>query len=643
MDNTQNLRPGIRRLSQNRGQELFKISDGVLLNEDSSNNQLLQQGKDINFLSVYYNKKTRNGNFMEKISKLNKQFYNFSNKYVKSKKVVEKLNDDLYLNLFDQIDCYVEEIERLNKKISSNNNQELKKTIEQLNKEILEKKEKIRNYENKIKEKMNNEEKLKKEIESYKRSLIFYKDKIKIGILARNRNSINPLGRETSYLNYNKKSSKNAHNNYLSPISHKKKNLSKNKTYKDLNLKLDTEIYDKENIVENEDKENNIIDSGEKIKNINKKFKMKESIYKIDGEYNFLENKKDYDIYGKDIEEKEDEYNNSFELIRRSEKSKTTKTNNEDLNPEEHSQKFSSGFLNALTQELYGSPGNSAKNTTENVSSFSKNNSSEAISEKKESNEIEKDKKSKTFDNKGSGTNFTKKKINKFSINVNKSGNIKSKINNKKNNYKSNQDKNRINSKNENESNYNNKNKIKQSKTSTKSKPKIYNKSTEDVSSFSEVHTHTPYVKNKIKKQFDKDKEKKNPSTCKTQSSIDSTSAYKYKTNILPSNEGRISKKNEVNKRSEDNIEESKYFKMKRKKTDLNPGYNSMSNLNNYRKYNASSKSNINRNNEKENNKELTSVFKDVNDDYLKSIEMLRKQEEQIKYMLRFIDLDDEK
>jgi hypothetical protein len=32
-----------------------------------------------------------------------------------------------------------------------------------------------------------------------------------------------------------------------------------------------------------------------------------------------------------------------------------------------------------------------------------------------------------------------------------------------------------------------------------------------------------------------------------------------------------------------------------------------------------------------------------VNDDYIKSIEMLRKQEEQIKYMLRFIDLDDDK
>ncbi len=83
-------------------------------------------------------------------------------------------------------------------------------------------------------------------------------------------------------------------------------------------------------------------------------------------------------------------------------------------------------------------------------------------------------------------------------------------------------------------------------------------------------------------------------------------------------------------------------MKMKRKKTDLNTGYNSMSNLNVLGKYNPSSKVSRYKKNEIENNKELTSVFKDVNDDYIKSIEMLRKQEEQIKYILRFIDLDDE-
>ena len=68
-----------------------------------------------------------------------------------------------------------------------------------------------------------------------------------------------------------------------------------------------------------------------------------------------------------------------------------------------------------------------------------------------------------------------------------------------------------------------------------------------------------------------------------------------------------------------------------------------MSNLNAISRYATTSRFNISKKYEKENAKELTSVLKDVNDDYIKSIEMLRKQEEQIKYMLRFIDLDDDK
>ena len=70
---------------------------------------------------------------------------------------------------------------------------------------------------------------------------------------------------------------------------------------------------------------------------------------------------------------------------------------------------------------------------------------------------------------------------------------------------------------------------------------------------------------------------------------------------------------------------------------------NSMSNISVMNKYNTSSRFNVNKKYEKDNTKEMTTtVFKDMNDDYLKSIEMLRKQEEQIKHMLRFIELDDE-
>jgi len=169
---------------------------------------MLPQGTDLNILSEYYNKKKGNNEFVDKISKLNKKFFTSSENYVKSKKKLDKLNDDLYMNLFKQINCYVEEIEKLNKKLALNNNQELKKTIEHLNKEISEKKEKIRNYEIKLKEKTENEEKLKKDIEFYKRRIIFYKDKINIGLLPRNRN-IELRDRGNDFLNKKKLSKKN--------------------------------------------------------------------------------------------------------------------------------------------------------------------------------------------------------------------------------------------------------------------------------------------------------------------------------------------------------------------------------------------------------------------------------------------------
>ena len=651
MENNQNLRMGVRRFSQNRvPPELFKVSDGLLSNlEDFSNKQLPQQGKDINLLSAYYNKKSGNGNFMERIGKLNKKFYNCTDKYVKSKKMIEKLNDDLYLNLFQQIDCYVEEIERLNKKISLNNNQELKKTIDQLNKEISEKKEKIRNYEVKLKEKTNNEEKLKKEIESYKRSLIFYKDKIKIGIL--NRNNLNTYGRETNTY-YRKKLSKQHTNKYLSPTPEKKmKSLgNRTKTNKEL-LKLDTEINNNENINEDnedEEKKKNIIGSGEKDKPVKKIFKPKESVYKFGRESNyFFENRNDFDTYGKDIEEKDDEYefDSNFDYLRPRDKSKTVKSesaqNEDKLAQDENSQKFSSGLLSSLAHEIYENKNNET-DSNKNLSEFNKNISSDTVSEKKESSEIDNNSKSKTLnvDKKESNKNKTIKKI---SHTGNKNENIKSKIFNQKNNSKTTSK-----THNKNENNESNNNKTKQAKTATKSKPKKNDKSSDRISNFNDVHT--PYTKNKFKKQFDKEKDKeKNTPTSITQTSSESTPNLQYNNNTLPSNQKRGSgyrkiEVNRVNNKDDFNATENKFVKIK-KKTDLynnkNPGYNSMSNLNAFSKYN-SSKNNVNKKmNEKENNKELASVLRDVNDDYLKSIEMLRKQEEQIKYMLRFIDLDE--
>lgn len=123
---------------------------------------------------------------MEKINKLNKKFYSSSEKFVLTKTAFDKLSDELFLNLFKQIDCYVEEIQRLNKKISSIDNKDSKLIIKNLNKELSDNKEKLRNYEIKLKEKTTKEEKLMKELESYKRRIIFFKNKININLMARN-------------------------------------------------------------------------------------------------------------------------------------------------------------------------------------------------------------------------------------------------------------------------------------------------------------------------------------------------------------------------------------------------------------------------------------------------------------------------
>ena len=611
MDNTIKMPMG-RRLSQFKTrQELFKISDALLSNIDdfsNSNNQLPQQGKDINALSAYYNKKAGNGNFMEKISRLNKKFYNCSDKFVKSKKMLDKLNDDLYLNLFQQINCYVEEIERLNKRLSSNNNQEFKKTIDQLNKEISEKKEKIRHYENKIREKTNNEEKLMKEIESYKRRIIFYKDKIKIGLLVRNTNTLKSLGRETS-INNKKSFSKNKPK-YLSPIPDKKTKKFENKNSRDnnkelslkldednINNKIESEGSNKDNILHIGEIDNlNILNIGGEIKKVNKSFKTKESIYfDRDRDSRFLFNRTDYDIYGKDFEEQEKEDKN--------------------LNNDVKLSGNNSGFLNDLAKELYGSPEN-GKNTIEsdrvNSDFFNKNSSYEVASEKKNNKDIEKDEKNKTFSrNTKSRVTGNNNKTIKLS---NKKEGIRSKIFNKQNNYKNNLT-----------IDTNSNNKYKQLKTTTNSRRKIPNKSIEKISSFSEVRRKQ--FKNKTVKEKDKN--------ISYQAGTESQRSLQYNTNTSSyKRRGSGIKKADISRIS------NKYSNTIDNSTKTNKN-NNASNLNTVKgkeRYNISSKNNASK---KGNDKELFSILIDVNDDYLKNIEMLRKQEDLIKHLLKDIDLEE--
>ena len=203
----------------------YKLSELVTntkINEDSKILQQQQQTMDsYNILLNYYSHKEGSNNiinnFLEKINKLNKKFYTCSEKFILTKASFDKLSDELYLNLFNQIDCYVEEIQRLNKKITSNNCKDYKIEIKKLKKELSDNKEKIRNYEIKLKEKNFQEEKLLKELKYYKERNIFFKNKININLMnskARRNLNDNKYNHDNNNINSNisKNNSKNHYN-----------------------------------------------------------------------------------------------------------------------------------------------------------------------------------------------------------------------------------------------------------------------------------------------------------------------------------------------------------------------------------------------------------------------------------------------
>ena len=540
MENIKNK--NIQLLTHNTAEtELFKPSEA---NSPNFNEFNFPKGKDLNVLSEYYNKKRGNVDFMEKITKFNKKFYNCSENYNKTKKKLEKLNDDLYMNLFKQINCYVEEIERLNKKIASNNNQELKKTIDNLNKEINEKKEKIRNYEIKLKEKTENEEKLMKEIESYKRRIIFYKDKIKIGLLSRSRE----VGIK-SKINVNKKN--NQKKNYIFPNSDKKiqilfdkNNINSNE---DLSSKIIKKLNSKDDIISTKQDENE-----EKEK---KSIKLRESIYKTDENIDGKRGKILSDLYEVDndiIEKNEEEFSYNDSTL--------------NLNLDGNSQNCSSKFSNKKSYEI------SLKDIDEKNKTFDEDN-----------------KKRNVYDNqlnKNSGSfnvldkNFKKTDIKSKIINVQKID--------KKNNtsYKINVD-------------------IKYNSRSRKidkgANQKTANKSNYTISRFSEVNT--PNIDKKFAKKLIL--EKPRPISIK-------------------SNER---KKEEVSKnRFTTNQNQNTNKKLKEIK------------INEINSINIKTK---NKSGKIGNNKDLNMILKVVNDDYINSIEMLKTQEEQIKTMLKLMELDE--
>ena len=559
----------IRLLTNNTPEiDLFKTSENHLNNYED----FFPQGKDINILSEYYNKKKGNSEFVEKIGKLNKKFYNCSENYIKAKKKLDNLNDDLYMNLFKQINCYVEEIERLNKKIVLNNNQDLKKTIDSLNKEIKDKNEKIRNYELKLKEKNDNEEKLMKEIESYKRRIIFYKDKIKIGLLTRNRNMEFKIKENAYYLNNRKNSSKN--NNYLFSNSDKKVRV----------------FFDKNNIINKEEpslKTINIVKDKEKIipendekdyyKTETKNPKLRASIFKTEGNHFPVRTKNFSDIYDNDndiIEKNEELYSDNEGFLKLN------------LNLESDSQNFSSKLSNKQSKEL----SIEQDNDDEKNKTFNGNN--------KEKNEYENQLEKYSENNKTYKKSEIKSKIIKIEKN-NESENKLIKIN------------------------IETRNNIEKSKKLDKSmKYRPSNKNNYMISKFSDSKTpltnkkHTKkYIINKVRPESIKANKNR-----KMQINNSRLTTYQNKNQNLNKrlnltnnyNSEILNNENKINlDKSNQQIIRNKNI-CRRKNTEIN-----------------------------KDNKDLNIVLKIVNDDYLNSIEMLNAQEEQIKTMLKLMDLDE--
>lgn len=164
-------------------QKMYSMSNN---NNSSSNcnnsNNMAYETPSTNLLSNFYSKEDGN-KFMKKINKLNISFLILSDKYLKHQNEIEKVKDNLFINLFKQISIYVEEIERLNVKIREREGSSKvikENNIKDLNKEINQNKITIKNLEQKLGEKAQNEDKLKKELASYKRQLTFYKDKLKL-------------------------------------------------------------------------------------------------------------------------------------------------------------------------------------------------------------------------------------------------------------------------------------------------------------------------------------------------------------------------------------------------------------------------------------------------------------------------------
>ena len=713
----------------------YKLSEIVTNTKNSEDTKILQQQQQpidsYNVLLNYYTKKDEHNNiinnFMEKINKLNKKFYSSSEKFVITKTSVDKLSDELFLNLFKQIDCYVEEIQRLNKKISTIDSKDNKLIIKNLNKELSENKEKIRNYEIKLKEKTTKEEKLMKELESYKRRIIFFKNKININLMARNTRERNRIH---IHKNENENNNKNSNNylrnsnftrskganrgksskNFFSPSPRKSVHMKTQSSYNSnfilkhpgkLRKKVDSHIVNnnianstisnfkniknikiddnsQSLVTDNIEKSRGIFSDGEIEENseniikIKRSFKPKESI--------ILPFNKNYN---------QDDEDNNLELIYEGNDNDKNKSKEKD---EENKKLTAKDALVIHLKKCYSPEGNKG----DDDKSFEVNNESSFTSEKEDSKrEGEKEtvpkssKLDKKFEKKTLDVNNKKKKvtisINNSNSNLNKKNKnwkinttakktttskkifnypskkfIKSsKIVNKNNknqnsttkfNLTENNSKNTINEDKKLYNTINNENNINNTLEDIK-KTTIDNIEAEDKEErYSDFRERSKTVR--FKQEDISEKDQKFQFTTSESENYDISSkelpdCTKKNINKTTNNSGNISdslSKSGINNdnlsienKSNLNMKKNKKIGSKKKKTLM-----SIKSKKNMINKNINSTKDLRTQQiNKQKEKEIGKIFKEMNEDYNNDIEMLRRQEEQIKLMLSLIDLND--
>ena len=719
----------------NKLSEVVSIPNKIV---DSNILQQQQQPMDLyNILLNFYSKKDEQNNiinnFMEKIGKLNNKFHSLTEKFVTTKESFGKLSDDLFLNLFKQIDCYVEEIQRLNKKISSIDNKDNKLIIKNLTKENLENKEKIRSIEIKLKEKATKEEKLMKEIESYKRRIIFFKNKINISLMARsnlrgrNRNHINKNndslysskrnilkiskdGRLSKYSSFNKKRSshnKSQSNSNFSLRLHANEENKGKKNFDNIDKLPSNTISNFQRVMlksdnpnelkaeENKEKlisnisEGEACDSNDKLAKINKSFKPKESIIlPFNKNYNQDDDDNVELIY---IDKTEDDNNNikneklitEEELLINSNEFQSPETNKEDIelykaantepsytseniekiNEKEEKNKAISKFgdkVGGKTPNISPTPGikNKNKKGRKNMSILIGNSNKNSLKNIKELKINTTTKKStgikKVFNRLSKNLISTPTSItSKYNsiINDNKHKNKQGKFNLSKSNNKTNDDVSNLYYVTNTEDIKDKSNKINNTLEDIKN-VKIENPEDDNIGEIRRTRSRTV----RFKKEDTQEKEQTYQFTSSESEFFDISSKelpdYQKKSGKTSDNisfclskgtnddnlsfDGNKNKKNIKNKKNDKkvkkNLIDSKSFK----------SINNKSKANNYNKKLNVYKDLKSEQNQKKKDKEIGKIFKEMNEDYNNDIEMLKRQEEQIKLMLNLINLNDD-